>query len=52
MNKPLKPGMVTPQSGIYTPNKGGKQVAISKGDRVPPTKKGGTFTLTTPTKKK
>jgi len=51
MNKPLKPGMVTPQSGIYRPNKGGAEVALSKGDRVPPTTPGGTFTLKTPTKK-
>jgi hypothetical protein len=49
--KGLKPGQVTPVSGIYTPSKGGKQVAISKGDRVPPTKPGGTYKLTTPTKK-
>jgi hypothetical protein len=51
MNKALKPGMVTPQSGIYRPSKGGAEVAISKGDRVPPTKPGGTFSLKTPTKK-
>jgi len=51
MPKGLKPGNVTPKSGIYTPSKGGAQVAISKGDRVPPTKPGGTFKLTTPTKK-
>ncbi len=51
MNKSLKPGMVTPQSGIYRPNKGGAEVALSKGDRVPPTTPGGTFTLKTPTKK-
>lgn len=52
MPKGLKPGNVTPRSGIYTPSKGGAQVAISKGDRVPPTKPGGTFKLTTPTKKR
>ena len=51
MNKPLKPGMITPQSGIYSPSKGGFEVAIAKGNRVPPTKVGGTFTLKTPTKK-
>jgi hypothetical protein len=50
--KPLKPGNVTPVSGIYTPTAGGKQVALSKGDRVPPTEPGGKFKLTTPTKKK
>ena len=47
----LKPGNITPRSGIYTPSRGGAQVALSKGDRVPPTKVGGTFKLTTPTKK-
>lgn len=51
MGKSLKPGMVTPQSGIYRPSTGGTEVALSKGDRVPPTKTGGTFTLKTPTKK-
>lgn len=51
MTKGLKPGKVTPQSGIYRPSKGGAKVALSKGDRVPPTKKGGTFSLETPTKK-
>jgi hypothetical protein len=45
----VKPGNITPKSGIYTPSKGGAQVALSKGDRVPPTKPGGTFKLTTPT---
>lgn len=51
MSKGLKPGMVTLKSGIYRPTKGGAEVAISKGDRVPPTKPGGTFILKTPTKK-
>ncbi len=51
MTKTLKPGNVTPQSGIYKPSKGGAEVALSQGDRVPPTKPGGTFTLKTPTKK-
>jgi len=51
MGKALRPGMVTPQSGIYRPSKGGTKVAISKGDRVPPTKTGGTFILETPTTK-
>lgn len=50
MSKSLKPGQVTPQSGIYRPSGGGSEVALSKGDRVPPTKPGGTYTLTTPTK--
>jgi hypothetical protein len=52
MSKGLKPGMVTPTSGIYQPSNGKTQVAISKGDRVPPTDKGGTYKLVTPTKKK
>ena len=51
IRKGLKPGNIAPKSGIYTPSKGGAQVAISKGDRLPPTKAGGTFNLTTPTKK-
>jgi hypothetical protein len=51
MSKTLKPGNVTPQSGIYKPSMGGAEVALSKGDRVPPTKPGGTFTLKTATKK-
>lgn len=51
MGKVLKPGNVTTQSGIYKPTKGGSEVAISKGDRVPPTKAGGGFVLKTPTKK-
>lgn len=51
MTKGLKPGKVTPASGIYRPTKGGAEVALSKGDRVPPTKVGGTFVLKTPTKK-
>jgi hypothetical protein len=45
----VKPGQKTPQSGIYKPSKGGAEVALSKGDRVPPTKKGGTFVFKTAT---
>jgi hypothetical protein len=52
MPKQLKPGNVTPASGIYRPTKGGAEVALSQGDRVPPTKSGGHFVLVTPTKKK
>jgi hypothetical protein len=51
-SKGLKPGVKAPQSGIYQPSNGGTQVAISGGDRVPPTDKGGTFKLVIPTKKK
>lgn len=44
-----KPGEKAVKSGIYTPSKGGSQVAISRGDRLPPTKPGGSWRLTTPT---
>jgi hypothetical protein len=47
----LRPGQKAPVSGIYSPTKGGAEVAISKGDRVPPTKQGGGFVLKVPTKK-
>ena len=49
LNDRLKPGQKAPQSGIYRPTKGGAEVAISKGDTVPPTKPGGGFILKTPT---
>ena len=52
MANTVKPGQKTPQSGIYQPSNGGTQVALSHGDRVPPTNKGGTYKLITPTKKK
>ena len=47
----VKPGQKTPQSGIYRPTKGGSEVALSKGDRVPPTKAGGGFLLRAATKR-
>jgi hypothetical protein len=50
--KQVKPGQKTPQSGIYKPTKGGSEVALSKGDRVPPTRKGGSFVLKTPTRRR
>jgi hypothetical protein len=50
--QPLKPGTKTPESGIYKPTKGGTKVAVSKDDRLPPTKPGGKWVLDTPTKKK
>lgn len=50
--KPLKPGTKTPESGIYRPTKGGTKVAVSKDDRLPPTKPGGGWVIETPTKKK
>jgi hypothetical protein len=46
-----KPGEPAKESGIYKPTKGGSEVAISKGDRLPPTKPGGGWTLKTPTKR-
>jgi len=51
MSERLKPGQKAPESGIYRPTKGGAEVAISKGDRLPPTKPGGGFVIKTPTKK-
>jgi hypothetical protein len=38
-----KPGTKVPASGIYEPTKGGSDVALSKGNRFPPTKPGGTW---------
>lgn len=37
MTKP-KPhtGQETPESGIWKPTNGGKEIAVSKGDRLPP----------------
>lgn len=48
---PQKPGEPAEQSGIYKPTNGGSEVAISKGDRLPPTKPGGKWVLDQPTKK-
>jgi hypothetical protein len=31
-------GGVTPQSGIYQPSNGGKEIAVSLGDRLPPSR--------------
>ncbi len=50
---PSKPhtGEETPQSGIYRPSNGGKEIAVSKGDRLPPSKgEGVDYTLVRPTK--
>jgi len=46
----VKPGEKAPESGIYRPTKGGAEVALSEGNRVPPTVPGGGFVLVTPTK--
>ncbi len=44
-------GGKAPQSGIYKPGNGGKQIAVSKGDTLPPAKGEGTdYTLVQPTK--
>ncbi|MBA2633781.1 MAG: YjzC family protein [Chloroflexi bacterium] len=43
MAKTHKPGEKAPQSGIWKPTAGGTKVAISKGDRFPPTAKGGSW---------
>jgi hypothetical protein len=49
---PQKPGEPADKSGIYKPTKGGgTEVAISKGDRLPPTVPGGKWVLKTPTQK-
>jgi hypothetical protein len=50
MQRNLTPPRV-PMSGIYK-SKGGGEIALSKGDRIPPTKPGASFTLKTPAKKK
>ena len=50
MGKPHTGGKA-PKSGIYKPDKGGKQIAVSKGDTLPPAKgKGTDYTLVQPTK--
>jgi len=44
-------GQKTPESGIYQPANGGKQIAVSKGDRLPPSKgKATTYKLVQKTK--
>ena len=46
MAKKPHTGQHTPQSGIYKPANGGKEIAVSKGDRLPPSKGEGTdYTL-------
>lgn len=45
-------GQKTPVSGIYRPTNGGKEIAVSQGDRLPPSKGQGTgYKLVRPTKK-
>lgn len=44
-------GQKAPKSGIYKPSNGGKQIAVSKGDTLPPAKgKAATYTLVQATK--
>lgn len=44
-------GQKTPASGIYKPTNGGKEIAVSKGDRLPPAKgKATSYKLVRPTK--
>ena len=44
-------GEKAPQSGIYKPTNGGKEIAVSKGDTLPPSKGQGTgYKLVRPTK--
>ncbi len=52
MSKNPHTGQKTPQSGIYKPTNGGREIAVSKGDRLPPSKGNGTgYKLVRPTKK-
>lgn len=46
-----KPGQECPQSGLYEPSLGGTQIALSKGDRFPPTDAGSGWVLVQATKK-
>jgi hypothetical protein len=45
-----KPGQKVPISGIWKPTAGGTPVAVSNGDRFPPTKPGTGWVLKTPAK--
>ncbi len=38
-----KPGTKAPASGIYKSTTGGSEVALSRGNRFPPTKPGGSW---------
>jgi hypothetical protein len=48
----VNPGQKAPASGQYRPVKGGPEVTIPKGHRVPPTPNGGPQKLVDPTKNK
>ncbi|RKF25775.1 hypothetical protein [Micromonospora globbae] len=48
----VNPGTPAPKSGQYLPVKGGPEVTVPKGHRIPPTPKGGPSKLVDPTKNK
>jgi hypothetical protein len=48
----VNPGTPAPRSGQYKPVKGGPEVTVPKGHRIPPTPKGGPSKLVDPTKNK
>lgn len=49
--RPPRTGQQTPKSGIYKPSNGGKEIAVSKGDRLPPSKgKATSYKLVRPTR--
>lgn len=51
MAKKPHTGGKAPQSGIWKPTKGGKEIAVSKGDTFPPADGNGTdYKLVRPTK--
>jgi len=51
MTKNPHTGGKEPQSGIYRPTNGGKEIAVSKGDTPPPSKQQGTdYKIVRPTK--
>lgn len=51
MAKKPHTGQNAPQSGIYKPSNGGKEIAVSKGDTLPPAKgEAADYTLVRPTK--
>ena len=51
MAKAPHTGQKAPQSGIYKPSNGGKEIAVSQGDTLPPAKQQATdYKLVRPTK--
>jgi hypothetical protein len=52
MGTQVKPGTPTPDSGIWKRSGDGREVAVSKGDRMPPGREGrhDTWTIKTPTR--